>query len=439
MRCYTQNIDGLEAREGLVMDLKRGKGTKRRFMKKHWAEPRKEQPAGTDHDGGCEVVQLHGDLETLRCSVCSTQWTWTENETEVFMDGFAPRCKKCARKSDDRQATGKRGLPVGTLRPNIVLYGEDHPQNSLLSPFVPFDAGSQPDVLIIMGTSLKVFGLQKIIREFAKAVHAQKNGKVIFVNRTKPAESMWDNFIDYFVPMDCDEWVENLKSRRSDLWLRQGELDLKVTRKPSTKRKRPEEGKEEAEAPQAKKMKNLVIEIPLGLKARPPTPSKLKVANDTSPELAPSTPSKTSRAKPVTPRTLRFDPERLRQTVLSPVAQSRRPVPSPIAEHKAMHTPPSLKSDHTSTPKTPGFSPITPSSHRSSGLRNEIKIWGSDFEIPESDHEKENRARQPSPEMEDMITVTPSKMAGKIYLPLITKLVPSPPKTRSGKRWEVGT
>lgn len=474
MRCYTQNIDGLEAREGLVMDLKRGKGTKRRFMKKNWEEPREQKTEGTDHDGGCEVVQLHGDLETLRCSVCSTQWTWTENETEVFMDGFAPRCKKCARKSDDRQATGKRGLPVGTLRPNIVLYGEDHPQNSLLSPFVPFDASSQPDVLIIMGTSLKVFGLQKIIREFAKAVHAQKNGKVIFVNRTKPAESVWDNFIDYFVPMDCDDWVSNLKSRRPDVWLRQGALELKAIKKPSTKRKRSsEEGNVEKDVRPAKKQENLLIEIPPKPTARSPAPSKkATVTTAVSGRInEPSTPSKAPRsiAKTSSLRTptRSFNAENLRQTVLSPLAQSKRPAASPNS------TPPSLKADSARTPATPTWSPITPRSARSSALRRELKLYDDeDLKIQESDHEKENKVYhapiEPEDESEVMVS-TPSKPAtaqrillplvlkhtvqstderdittitsskstatGRIYLPLVLQSSLSPLKTRSGLKW----
>ncbi|RMD39975.1 hypothetical protein DV735_g5159, partial [Chaetothyriales sp. CBS 134920] len=230
MRCYTQNIDALEAREGLCLDLKRGRGTKRRFMKKYYEAPRPERIQGTDFDGGCEVVQLHGDLDTLRCTVCASQWTWTSNETEIFLEGCAPKCQKCAAKSDQRQATGKRALSVGSLRPNVVLYGEDHPSNALLSPFVPFDIGTQPDLLIVMGTSLKVFGLQKIVKQFANTVHEQKNGKgkVIFVNRTKPAESVWDSFIDYYVSMDCDDWIQDLKQRRPDLWLRQGEIDARI-------------------------------------------------------------------------------------------------------------------------------------------------------------------------------------------------------------------
>jgi NAD-dependent histone deacetylase SIR2 len=56
---------------------------------------------------------------------------------------------------------------------------------------VPFDPNSNPEVLIIMGTSLKGFGLQKIVKDFAKQIHSRKDnkGRVIFINRTKPAES----------------------------------------------------------------------------------------------------------------------------------------------------------------------------------------------------------------------------------------------------------
>lgn len=407
MRCYTQNIDGLEAREGLVMDLKRGKGTKRRFMKKNYEQPKQEQTQGTDQDGGCEVVQLHGDLETLRCSVCATQWTWTENETEVFMDGYAPRCRKCARKSDERQQTGKRGLAVGSLRPNIVLYGEEHPQNSLLSPFVPFDASSQPDVLIIMGTSLKVFGLQKIIREFAKAVHATKKGKVIFVNRTKPAESVWDSYIDYFVPMDCDDWVADLRVRRSDLWLRQGELGLTVT-KPTSQKKRKSQDMSGGpdDQPTTKKQKQKPVgEIPIkGPEQHKPPPS----------------PSPKTRIAPLTPRRR----EALRQKVLSPLAQANRPEVSP-AKSMGLQTPTSantVKSPR--SPRAPMFSPITPATLAPSGLRKAASA--SDdlvLEIEESDHEKENRVQLPSElvaDEGDVVVVTPSRsLASKIKLPLV--------------------
>lgn len=360
MRCYTQNIDGLERREGLVTDLTRGKGNKRRFMKKHYEVPRPSHAQGTDFDGGCEVVQLHGDLEKLRCTMCAAHDDWTDEETEIYLEGAAPDCQKCRAKSDERKASGKRGLAMGCLRPNIVLYGEDHPSNSLLTPLIPFDASCQPEVMIIMGTSLKVFGLQKMVREFAKAVHAHKNGKgrVIFVNRTRPAESVWEGIIDDFVSMDCDDWVEDLKSRRSDLWLRQGEIDLAVTKssQPKRKRKSVTEGDDIENRPM-KKMK-VTVEIPRPTHTIPRLPLQKSTPNV-------STPSK--------PRTRLDDAVR---RMLSPLAQAKRPPVSPL-------TSPVRPDDddvmcrrrspaRSNTPLAPVFSPFSPADRPGSTLKLQI-------------------------------------------------------------------
>lgn len=340
MRCYTQNIDGLEAREELVTDLRRGKGNKRRFMKKNYEKPRPVQAAGTDFDGGCEVVQLHGDLDRLRCTMCSTQYEWTEEETDIYLEGAAPKCPKCHEKSEVRQASGKRGLAVGSLRPNIVLYGEDHPSNTLLTPLIPFDASCQPEVLIIMGTSLKVFGLQKIVREFAKAVHARKNGKgrVIFVNRTRPAESVWEGIIDDYVAMDCDDWVEDLKKRRHDLWLRQGEIDLTVV-KSGTKRKRnsmaDSTGKENTPTKKAK----IVVEVP----------SLPHTSDDSS----------TAPRKTMTPKKLRRPYNYPGREILSPLVQAMRPPYSPLTPTADSDGRDALKSMRRRTPVPPPVSPLT--------------------------------------------------------------------------------
>ena len=245
MRCYTQNIDGLERRESLITDLTVGKGNKRRFIRRVYESPRPQSiSAGDDMDGGCEVVPLHGDLETLRCNLCHQVCDWGDKENEIFFNGYAPECRTCAAKNEQRQIEGKRAVSVGLLRPNIVLYHEAHPSDHLLAPLPPHDISQNPEVLIIMGTSLKVHGLQKLIREFAKSIHGRKQGKgrVVFVNRTKPAESIWHEFIDDWISMDCDDWVMDLKTRREDIWLRQGELNLSISKTsnsgPSRNRKR---------------------------------------------------------------------------------------------------------------------------------------------------------------------------------------------------------
>ena len=372
MRCYTQNIDSLEAREGLCTDLKSGKGNKRRFMKKHYEVPRPTVTRGTDFDAGCEVVQLHGDLESLRCTVCATQFTWTDNETEIFDDGFAPKCQKCSKKSDARQATGKRGLSIGSLRPNIVLYGEDHPSNSLLAPFVPFDAASQPEVLLIMGTSLKVFGLQKVVREFAKAIHEQKKGKVIFVNRTRPAESVWDGILDYFVPMDCDDWVEDLKQRRSDLFLHQGHIDLKVAKPAAAKRKRPSGKAEDKQPTRPKKKVKISVEIPAKEQTVKSRPKPISTT--------PSTPSHQRFGKQQ-----KLPDDYPGRKILSPLAWKSRPKPSPLGNH--FHTVETGGLQVPGSPRTPTRSPMTPRMRPRSMLGSEIFVDDEhEVEIAASDH-----------------------------------------------------
>lgn len=235
VRCYTQNIDGLEAREGLCVDMDRGKGTRSRFTKQSMEKPR--IPArvipGGDLDGGCEVVQLHGDLNTLRCTLCQQTCSWDDDERETrLLAGKAPTCQSCETMNLDRQDRGKRGTKIGTLRPNIVLYGEEHPSADAVGTITANDLALSPHVLLILGTSLHVHGLKVLVKEFSKSVHARAGGKgkVILVNLSKPSESAWKDMFDYWVSMDCDQWVAAMRRHRPDLFQVQDELKLSVTK-----------------------------------------------------------------------------------------------------------------------------------------------------------------------------------------------------------------
>jgi NAD+-dependent protein deacetylase SIR2 len=86
-------------------------------------------------------------------------------------------------------------------------------------------------MLIIMGTSLKVHGFKKLVKDFARTVHESAPaggstvspsrtlngktsakshaGKVIFVNKTPPGAE-WDGIIDYWVQGESDGWVEKV-------------------------------------------------------------------------------------------------------------------------------------------------------------------------------------------------------------------------------------
>jgi NAD-dependent SIR2 family protein deacetylase len=221
VRNYTQNIDGLEKREGLSTQLEHGVGDRMRFSKTQKATST-EGVAGTDSNKtGVNVVQLHGALDFLRCGLCFRTTDWDEERHEETLSGNAPDCPYCTAQNEHREGKGRRSLAIGRLRPDIVLYGEEHPSAHLVGPLITHDLSLGPDVLLILGTSLRVHGLKVMVREFSKAVHG-KGGKVIFVNQTKPPESVWGDVIDYHVQWDCDAWVEDLKERRPEVWLPQG-------------------------------------------------------------------------------------------------------------------------------------------------------------------------------------------------------------------------
>lgn len=241
VRNYTQNIDSLEEREGLATDLALGPGSRARFSAKTQRERRPSDLQGNSpHSTGVECVQLHGSLVSLRCGLCGKLSGWDEADREsITLSGQAPDCPSCTEYNARRTGRGRRGLAVGRLRPDIVLYGEEHPSAHLVAPLITHDLSLGPDVLLIMGTSLKVHGLKIMVKEFAKAVH-NKGGKVIFVNRTKPPESTWGDVIDYWVECDCDAWVLDLKSRRGDLWLPQGVVEDTKSSKEQAKEKRKE-------------------------------------------------------------------------------------------------------------------------------------------------------------------------------------------------------
>ena len=173
-----------------------------------------------------DVVQLHGNLHKLSCTNCFSQFNWNEEFQTLLANGLNPECSKCMDKYQQRLYLGKRltGQTIGLLRPDIVLYGEHHPQMEILTQGLNSDLKSRPDCLIIMGTSLKVAGVKSLVKSLSKIIH-NKGGKVIYVNKTKLSASSWKNYIDYEVVSDCDEFVRMLKTEIPDLFLTQEQLD----------------------------------------------------------------------------------------------------------------------------------------------------------------------------------------------------------------------
>ena len=103
LRWYTQNIDGLEER-ALVKD-KENKESKKT----------------------CKIIQLHGNLQSVKCTLCSNRLPLIQEHVEIyFKKGVPPPCPSCDSKAQVRSALGKRAISVGSLRPDVVLYNEHH-------------------------------------------------------------------------------------------------------------------------------------------------------------------------------------------------------------------------------------------------------------------------------------------------------------------------
>ncbi|KAI0442925.1 DHS-like NAD/FAD-binding domain-containing protein [Xylaria telfairii] len=318
-RVYTQNIDEIEKKIGLSTDLKHGCGTKKRKSIKHQIpEPPDKDEAteppddvatlGTTEvvqpsqksedlavstqpkprpqlspDKGVECVFLHGSLHSLRCFVCGKLCDWDENGREsCTLSGEQPECPHCAGATAARQEKGKRALGIGKLRPDIVLYGEEHPQSDLISPIVQHDLAAGPDLLLVLGTSLRVHGLKVMVKEFAKAVH-KKGGKVVFINFTKPSESAWGDVLDYWIEWDCDAWVEDLKTRKPLLWLSPDErLELDRQRRETMAGKKREALRKRESIAEKKRdsFGDKRESLPEQSKAKPPPKNPVAMRND---------------------------------------------------------------------------------------------------------------------------------------------------------------
>ncbi|KAI9341946.1 DHS-like NAD/FAD-binding domain-containing protein [Obelidium mucronatum] len=228
LRCYTQNIDCLESRLNLAPKVatpsSRSAGASSSSAPSTPQKRAPPKPLPT-------LVHLHGALDTLICTLCKTTVPFQSTLIETCKNGTAPACSACLTSSAIRSAQGKRALACGVLRPNIVLYGEHHSAGADISKFVGVDIKKRPDVVLVMGTSLKVEGVRTLVKNMAKACHGPASspstsgetvnnsnggGIVVLLNRTRLGKE-WDSVFDYQVLGDVDDCVNLLESEMARL------------------------------------------------------------------------------------------------------------------------------------------------------------------------------------------------------------------------------
>ncbi|ORZ33127.1 DHS-like NAD/FAD-binding domain-containing protein [Catenaria anguillulae PL171] len=162
LRCYTQNIDGLEERAAQ-------NGSPNRTVAAATSPAAKHPPT---------VIQLHGTLTHVRCVLCSTRLPFTSTLSTIFAQGDPPACPACMHDADMRAAANKRARATGTLRPDVVLYNEPNPNGDAIADVLGKDLRRRPDVVLVMGTSLKVHGIKRLVRDLAAAARGARARQV---------------------------------------------------------------------------------------------------------------------------------------------------------------------------------------------------------------------------------------------------------------------
>ncbi len=100
--------------------------------------------------GSRNVIELHGNIQRVRCSVCGERTLdWEEDMLEV------PRCKRCG----------------GFLRPDVVWFGESLPVQALQAAV---EAARQAQVFFSVGTS-------GLVQPAASLPYAAKNRGALLV------------------------------------------------------------------------------------------------------------------------------------------------------------------------------------------------------------------------------------------------------------------
>ena len=206
LRVYTQNIDGLEMKAGLT------------------TYPTLESGSALPPNPSVRCVSLHGSLQRLRCRLCSATF-FTETYIDVLRQGVFPSCNSCNHAREIRKQEGKRPLAVPIIYPDIVLYGETlHPAADQITAMAKQDLNTV-DLLLVVGTSLKIPGTKDIVRNFSerlrrKAAKEGNNIRSIYINMEQSGDTAWlEKHFDAWVGGDCQWFSVMVGETKSDLSL----------------------------------------------------------------------------------------------------------------------------------------------------------------------------------------------------------------------------
>ncbi|KAK7417936.1 hypothetical protein QQX98_004238 [Neonectria punicea] len=149
------------------------------------------------------TIQLHGGLEKMVCTKCNQLEPFNG---EVFDGPEAPLCRTCEVDDEVRTAhAGKRSHGIGRLRPRFVLYNEYNPDEEAIGNVSSADLKTRPDAVLVVGTTLKVPGTRRLVKEMCQVTRGRKNGLTVWINvDSEPKGADFKDCWDIVVRSKCD-------------------------------------------------------------------------------------------------------------------------------------------------------------------------------------------------------------------------------------------
>lgn len=186
LRLYTQNVDGIDTSMSPL------------------ATTVPLAPAGEEKGSWPKTVQLHGGLDKMSCSKCSELYDF---DGSLFSGPEPPPCPGCTEIDNVRTSyAGKRSHGVGRLRPRMVLYNEHNPDQDAIAKVIKADTKTRPDAVIVVGTSMKIPGVRKLVQDMCYYTRLRRDGITAWINLdSEPSGADLKDCWDLVVQGKCDD------------------------------------------------------------------------------------------------------------------------------------------------------------------------------------------------------------------------------------------
>ncbi|QSZ30367.1 hypothetical protein DSL72_004890 [Monilinia vaccinii-corymbosi] len=150
-----------------------------------------------------KTIQLHGGLAKMVCSKCRHLQDF---DGSLFEGPEAPDCDNCVEIDAIRIAAGSRRHGIGRMRPRMVLYNEYNPDEEAIGAVSAADLKKVADAVIVVGTSLKIPGIRRLVKEMCSTTRDRKHGFTAWINLDgEPGGPEFKDCWDLIVRGECDE------------------------------------------------------------------------------------------------------------------------------------------------------------------------------------------------------------------------------------------